>query len=277
MANKYYQESKINENIALCHNYLIKIHSLNFKLENCENGEDQYVAREIDQQHFEFNYLLKTTYYLVLAYIETQENFELLKHYKKDLKNILSDDFDGITRNYIEEIEEYIYVSKELDKLTEFLIPYQAFDKESYKSIGLIYLENILSNTSIIIKELNIKPNSETQVYNSVKFVTKIAFPDSSFPSEPFYKTAKCYIPDILIPSLNTAIEYKYATAEKKLTETIEQILIDVVGYSNHPIFKNFYAVFYVKIGICDEKRFQIIWDGYKFPKNWKPIFVVGV
>jgi hypothetical protein len=56
----------------------------------------------------------------------------------------------------------------------------------------------------------------------------------------------------------------------------VSQILIDVVGYSNHPTYKLFYAVFYVKPGICSEKRFNIIWEGYKFPNNWKPIFIIG-
>jgi len=277
MQNQHYQETKINENIALCHNYLNKIQGMHFQLENyCENGEEQYLHKIIEQQEFEFNSILKSTYLLVFAYIESKKNFEFLKYYREELEKIMETDFYGITTQYIDEIEETIYISKEFDKLTEYLIPYQAFNKEIFKNSGLIYLENILANTSVILKDLKIKPKSENEVYTSVKFICKSTFPDSSFPSEPFYKTAKCYKPDILIQSLNSAIEYKYAKDEGKLITTIEQILIDVVGYSNHPIFNIFYAVFYVKAGVCGEKRFQTIWNSYNFPKNWKPIFVIG-
>ena len=99
---------------------------------------------------------------------------------------------------------------------------------------------------------------------------------DALFPSEPFIQTAKCYIPDILIPSLNCAIEYKYAPTLEKLTRTMDEILIDVNGYSNHDIYKLFYAVFYVKPGIIIKRRFDQIWSEKQFPDNWKGILVYG-
>ena len=276
MTNQNYQETKINGSIASCYNYINKIQGLHFYLNECSHEEDEYVHKEIEQEEHKFNNLLKKTYLLILAYIESQQNFELLKLYKKDLELVLENDFNGITTVHADEIEETFWVSKELDKMKDYLIPYQSFNDDFYKNTGLIYLENILTNTGVILKDLDEIPNSETQVYRPVKFLIKNTFVDSSFPSEPFYKTAKCYVPDILIPSLNVAIEYKYATDETKLITTIEQILIDVVGYSNHPIYKIFYAVFYVKSGVCGEKRFNTIWNGLNFPKNWKPILVVG-
>jgi hypothetical protein len=276
MSDENYQELKINESVAVCRNYLSKIYGLHDELNHCEIGEEEYIHKEIDQQHFEFEARIRTTYILVLAYLQSKGSLELLKQFQKDLGQVLLEDFKGITSIYVDEIDEEVYISKALDKLEEFLLPYQAFDKDIFKSSGIIFLENILNSTSVILKELGIKPTSETQVYKNVKFVTKSTFPDSSFPSEPFYKTAKCYKPDILIPSLNTAVEYKYAEDENRVINTIEQILVDVAGYSNHPTFKIFYAVFYVKAGVFSEERFQIIWRGYRFPDNWKPIFVIG-
>lgn len=278
MTNQNYQERKINENVNLLNNYLHKIYGLNFHLENCEFGEEEHVHREIEQNYYEFNSTLKETYLLVFSYIESQDNKEFLKLYQANLGEILTENFNGIETQYVDEVGETFYVSKSFNKLNQFLLPYQAFalDNKITISAGIIYLENILTNTAIILKELKETPKSETQVYNAVKFVIKSTFPDSVLLSEPFYKTAKCYKPDILIPSINTAVEYKYAEDEQRLIKTIEEILIDVMGYSNHPIYKTFYAVFYLKPGICSEKRFKIIWEEKKFPNNWKPILSIG-
>lgn len=276
MTNKIYQENKINGSIATCYNYLNKIQGLNYYLEQCEFGEEEFVHKEIEQEINHFNNLLKKTYLIILAYIESQQNFEILNLYKKDLEIILENNFNAITTTYIDEIEETLWISKELDKMKDYLIPYQSFNDDLNKNSGLLYLENILTSTGVLLNKLGIIPTSETQVYKPIKFILNNIFLDSSFPSEPFHRTAKCYIPDILIPSLNVAIEYKYATDENKLINTIEQILIDVVGYSNHPIYKIFYAVFYVKPGVCGEKRFTTIWNGFNFPKNWKPLLVLG-
>ncbi len=278
MTNQNYQERKINENVIILNNYLRKIYGLHFHLENCDIGEEESVNREIEQNYFEFNSTLKDTYLLVFTYIESQGNTKLLKLYQQSLSVILDENFNGVETQYIDEIEETFYVSKSLSKLSQFILPYQAFaiDKESVINAGVLYLENILTNTAVIIKELKETPKSETQVYNAVKFVLKSTFPDSVLLSEPFYKTAKCYKPDILIPSIHTAVEYKYAEDEQRLIKTMEEILIDVVGYSNHPIYKTFYAVFYVKPGICSEKRFKIMWEEKRFPNNWKPILAIG-
>ncbi|MDP2525641.1 hypothetical protein [Maribacter dokdonensis] len=276
MSDQNYQELKISESVAICRNHISKVQSLHEELSYCEPMHEQYISKEIDQELFEFKSKFRTTYFLVLTYLQTKGNLELLMLFKDDLQKDIIDDNIDITSQYIEEIDEQIYICAELDKLEEYLIPYQAFDKNIFTSLGIMFLENILSNTSLILKELDVKPTNETHVSKHIKFVIKSTFPDSSFPTETFNKTAKCYKPYILIPSLNTAIEYKYAENEKRLITTIEQILIDVVGYSNHPKYKIFYAVFYVKVGTFSENRFNIIWKESKFPSNWKPIFVSG-
>jgi hypothetical protein len=94
-----------------------------------------------------------------------------------------------------------------------------------------------------------------------VKTFCDVTFPKAKLDGgfHPFYSNAKCYKPDILIPTLNCAIEYKFARTEATLVKTIEQILIDVKGYAGHPIYKYFYAVFYVKSGIISKNRFDEI------------------
>lgn len=275
--NKTYQEKKINDIITLLENLLSSIYGLHVLLDNCDDGEEESIKKEIDNSYRKFNMLFKDLYFTVLAYLEKYGSNEIFKLHKMDLPTVLNKDFNSIETADIDEIEETIYVSPYLQKIRTLLAPFQAFDVDVNKNVGLVYLENILHNTAVVIKNLGIHPNSETQVYNAVKFVVQATFPDWINASpEPFIKTAKCYKPDILIPSINTAVEYKFAQDAKTLVKTIEEILIDVVGYSGHHIYKTFYAVFYVKAGICDENRFNIIWNENRFPKNWKPIFVIG-
>ncbi|KRB54703.1 hypothetical protein [Flavobacterium sp. Root186] len=276
MRNLIYQEKIINEKLNDLTYHLAQVENLNVKLDFCGEGEDYYIDKQIEQAYGLFNSSINELYLILINYFETQNSRELLTIFKTDLCHILDPAYNSILTLEDPDYGSIFYVSEDLNKIKKFLLPYEAFDEKVNKNIGLIYLENILSNTSCIIEELDRKPSSETIIYNSVKHVIKATFPNYMEPSEPFVKHSKCYRPDILIPSLNTAIEYKYATDENRLIKTIEEILIDVAGYSNHSIYKIFYAVFYVTPGICTEQRFRIIWDEQKFPKNWKSIYVIG-
>lgn len=224
-----------------------------------------------------FKYLAGKVYLSILAYVE---HMGLTEHHKtcreeltvflKDKKSLLDSGY------YAPSGDEY---SKFIEKCWMLLSPFSEFNEESddkmLKKTGLIYLEHILNSTAVIIKALRGNPTSETAVYSAVKIVISSTFPDANHPSESFQKTAKCYKPDILIPSLNCAVEYKYAKDEKTLIKTIDEILIDVEGYRNNRIYKNFYAVFYVKSGIWTSARFDAVWKEKEFPENWKGIMVV--
>lgn len=234
-----------------------------------------------DENHLEHKYDLEDQfqnkalilYNLCIVHFESLGLQEYLKDFKNQIETRLENK-ESLIEGKFSNLDTLPY-SITISVFWKFLIPFEFSQKR--EPSGLFYLENILKSTSIIIKELKIEPNSETKIYNSVKFVLKTAFPDIiNSASEPFYKLAKCYKPDILIADLNTAIEYKFAKDEQTLVKTIDEILIDVQGYSNHPIFKFFYAVFYVKIGVCSEERFHLIWNQRHFPNNWKPIFILG-
>ncbi len=130
-----------------------------------------------------------------------------MKDFFQSEKTILSSgmqDFDG---------EVY---SKILVEISDYLNAFEFFSENGLeyllKRAGITFLENILENTAVIINDLNLTPTSEVQVYNSVKVVCKAAFPTAIYPTTPFISIAQEYKPDILIPFLNCAIEYKYAT-----------------------------------------------------------------
>lgn len=138
-------------------------------------------------------------------------------------------------------------------------------------------LESILNSTATLLKDFGIQPTSETDVYKPIKNICKAAFPDNKDCSHyKFQQTAKCYNPDILIPSLECAVEFKYVNDEKELNRTMDEILADVEGYKGNPSYSVFYAVFYAANSICSPKRFNCMWAEKHFPENWKGIYVQG-
>lgn len=138
-------------------------------------------------------------------------------------------------------------------------------------------LENILNSTATLLKDFGIQPTSEADVYKPIKNICKAVFPDNKDCSHyKFLQTAKCYNPDILIPSLECAVEFKYVNDEKELNRTMDEILADVEGYKGNPSYSVFYAVFYATNSFCSSKRFNSMWAEKHFPENWKGIYVQG-
>jgi hypothetical protein len=164
-----------------------------------------------------------------------------------------------------------------LHELSSFLSPFDFFKKDlSIKQTGIKYLETILKNTATAIYKMKQKPISEAEVYNAVKILIESIFPTSKNAGSNFLKTAKEFKPDILIPELSAAIEYKYAKDETKLKTTIEQIAADVKGYTGDQDYNVYYAVFYVTNDFWGESKFEQVWADNKFPKNWRAFYVVG-
>lgn len=245
---------------------------------NTEDQEDFEFEIETDSRKEYFKELAKSVYKLCYAYMESKQLNGYLSMFINEVEPYLKDPKKTFSNSYHEESGD-VY-SNLISLYWSYLSAFSAFGETDHESLlkrtGIIYLQNILDSTAVILRELNITPTRESEVYKNVKLVCKATFPSSIFPSESFQKLAKCYIPDILIPSLNCAIEYKYAEDETKLINTIDEILIDVKGYENNDVYKIFFAVFYVKAGIWTRKRFEEVWKEKDFPENWKGIFIEG-
>lgn len=165
-----------------------------------------------------------------------------------------------------------------LVKLRQFLATTGPWDDTAaYNSLsGIIYLKNILKSTATIIHKQNLTPSGEVEVYKAVRNVLESVFPSSKQPRSKFIKTAQEYKPDILIPELAAAVEYKYADSESRLKTTIAQIADDVKGYTGDDDYRHFFAVFYVKADYWGSEKFRSVWREKKFPRNWRAYYVVG-
>ncbi|TWC61611.1 hypothetical protein [Herbaspirillum sp. SJZ099] len=165
-----------------------------------------------------------------------------------------------------------------LASLRQFLAPLNVLgDADRYlKLSGIQYLEVILENTASIIHKMGQTPASEAEVYKAVRHILESVFPSAKTPKSNFFKTAQEYKPDILIPELSSAIEYKHANNEAKLKAVIAQISDDVKGYTGDDDYNLFYAVFYVTNDFWGKAKFEKAWEEKNFPKNWRPYYIVG-
>lgn len=224
-----------------------------------------------------FREYAEMVYKLILSYVEEKGQPLYLAEIKSKLQPLL----DG--QHIMEEYDNRSADGPQNNFLHEtwgYLSAYETFGQNDLSHLmqrtGISYLETILRNTAVIIHHRKLAPKNETDVYKAVADVCKAVYPGSAKLDSPFVKIAGEYKPDVLIPALNCAIEYKYAKTEAKLKATIEGILGDVQNYSGHSEYKLFYAVFYVKPDIWGIQKFEEVWQQNNFPSNWKGIYVVG-
>lgn len=201
---------------------------------------------------------------IMLLYKIFGDNPEKLKHIENfDLENFYLGDFYSVF----------------LEKMNTFLSSFEftrSNQSNHMRIAGIFFLQTILRNTQVIIEKNKAKIKSETDVYNAVKSTLEVIFTSSKSPKSNFIKTFKEFKPDILIPELYAAVEYKYASDEAKLKSTIEQIASDVKGYTGDKDYRVFYAVFYVTRDFWGQDKFNKVWEEQDFPKNWIPFYIIG-
>lgn len=136
---------------------------------------------------------------------------------------------------------------------------------------GLSVLETILRNTAKIIAKSGIPAENETQIRNEVLRVLQLAFLDAR--KDPaIAKNFKTYKPDIGIPSLMAAVEYKFLRTKKDMKSHLDQVFADIKGYDRHGIWKNFYAVFCQKGPFFTQEDVVQTFREVGAKVNWTPI-----
>lgn len=238
-------------------------------IEHLKQYEHDYIkpfSRNIENLHFSIITYLD---FLKLDDVKKifMKNFVDDFSFKKALSDFVYNDWDG---------QEYLGYLINISRFLSVFHFYPYKSESSAYATSIKIVERVLSNTGVIISNKAIIPNSEAQVYNAVKEVFEPIFPSCRNPNGKFIQAAKAYVPDILIPEIKVAIEYKYARTEDKLKATMEQVYADIAGYKGHPDYSQFYAVFYVKRDFWGQEKFNRVWEEQGFPSNWKGIYIVG-
>jgi len=235
--------------------------------------------QEIIELKEKYEYRLRVFANDIQVYLEAIHHARYLKKFETELLPKFSSPNEIYNQKYSDVTEE-LY-SPFIEEIGAFLAPFEfshlAEIDRALSAAGVQYLENILQATGQILNDLGKIPKSEPQIYNTIKFVIKAVFPDSKGAGSNFLKTAKEYKPDVLIPSVKAAVEYKYATSEKKLKTQIGQVLEDQAGYTGDDDYQLFYAVFYVNRDFWGVKKFNEVWrKDFSFPKNWRAYYIIG-
>lgn len=142
-------------------------------------------------------------------------------------------------------------------------------------SEGVQQLERILLGTPKLIHDRKLQPKRELDVSGAMYQLLIHPYPDA-VRDVPIAKQSKTYKPDIGIPSLKTAIEYKFVTSEKTLKSALGGIYEDVSGYAGSQDWKTFFVVIYMTELFLTQAQVEAEFKMSVSSGAWKPLLVVG-
>jgi hypothetical protein len=232
-------------------------------------GEDEFIKP--------FEFILRSLHESIICYLDQKGLSNYLQTCLKRLgESITETDVRTFELDLRWSGQGYNLWLKNADRLMA-AFEFANIDNDRYAHIvGVRYIETILKNTATIVLQSKKIPKKETDVTNIVRPIVNAVFPTSKNASSNFLKTAKEYKPDILIPELHVAIEYKYAQDETKLKACIDSIYADFQGYTGDSDYRIFYAVFYLTKDVWGYQKFSETWRETGFPQNWKAFYVIG-
>ena len=243
---------------------------------------DLYVRPEIEDDYkpdFTKDLLyvrIRDLYFLILTYLEAKKMSALFEVFRIRYAPII-DDESKLEEHfcYHNEDESELKTVKDFEQI---LKGFSFFDGH-YKNEESEKLITILKNTDHILKRCNAEINNEADIYKQVKWVLGLYYPTCRNKNKArFIQEFKTYNPDILIPELKTAIEYKYVNnPNDNLDDFIDQIRIDAANYVGDANYETFIAVIYIEdSSIATPEHINESWRSKGFLKNWKLVVVNG-
>ncbi|MGC3978396.1 MAG: hypothetical protein QM751_09345 [Paludibacteraceae bacterium] len=220
---------------------------------------------------------IRDLYFLILAYLEAQGMSSLFDIFHNRYAPVIDDD-NELKKEvcYHPEDESELKI---LNDFEQFLKAFSFFDNHYHKNEESGQLISILRNTDHILKNCNVEVHNEADIYKQVKWVLGLYYPKCRNKNKAaFIQQFKTYNPDILIPELKTAIEYKYINSlSDNIDEFIDQIKIDSTNYIGDSNYEYFIAVIYIEdISMATNESIEASWKAKNFPKNWELVVVNG-
>jgi hypothetical protein len=140
---------------------------------------------------------------------------------------------------------------------------------------ALDIFENILASTPLIIRRADKFPTKEAEVRREVLPILQYAFPDT-LQDAPNPKPLKVYKADFGIPSIKAMAEYKFADDESEVTKSIDELAVDMKGYSGSDEWVHFYAIIYQTAPYSTRKLVDAQVKSLGANAHWKVILVTG-
>lgn len=223
-----------------------------------------YSAQESDELII---YYIQQYFHLLSAYFEVKG----LNEYRKRFVNEFGEDIRKtmkVSEVGYHEGEPYLKMFVEMGA---YLAPFKAL-AYNYSPKGksrLTKVIEVIEETPMILRKLGIQPSSEPEVYKPVRWILEFYYELPPINRSHFAGKFKRYVPDILLPEVETAIEFKFATANKNLEDYIDEIVSDAVNYKGDSDYNQFIAVLCIQNNQTTKAKIQSAWDNKGFNKNW--------
>lgn len=236
-----------------------------------ENGQMQYHHDyEKEDKKTWLYYGTRKLFYKICVFLELK-NVPLYYKMFTDKFQPIIDDNEKVTKSrgpLYEDDEPSMIIH---DNFREYLSSFQEFNNDYSKKLEVNKLKQILENTNSILAKTNTTVTNETSIYTPVKWIVEIVYPSMrSLGKARFIKKFSTYHPDILIPEVSSAVEYKYIRKGVGVETYLDQIKTDADNYEGDLEYKFFYAIVYFedKTEINPAGFKQAVFEK-KFPDNW--------
>ncbi|RYZ91414.1 MAG: hypothetical protein EOP04_00565 [Proteobacteria bacterium] len=210
-------------------------------------------------------------YYKICFFLELKANLSFLEMFKKEFESTIKDE-TATMESYgglYNDSEPSMIIH---DRFRDFLSVFPEFDYELLNKAETNKLRLILENTNSILARTKAKVTGEASIYNPIKWLTEIIYPNTRLLGKArFIDKFTTYHPDILVPEISSAVEYKLIRTGKNPGVYIDQIKTDADNYIGDLEYKFFYAVvFFENKSEINPKAFDLAVKKKKFPDNWE-------
>jgi hypothetical protein len=240
----------------------------------CQMEEENYGdPLEAIQTEHNLEWNLRMMYLRLLFGIETFGYGEFTKALVDGFKA-----FEG-SLNKLTYVDDFdLYYSPAYSHLTSFYEVFCLLAKDVKTDTNRADRERLqlmLQGTPKMIFDRGAQPKDEKDVQKIVRETLSHYFPDL-VAEVPIPKTFKTYRPDFGIPSLKTAIEYKFVDSGKDWKTCLGGIFEDSKGYHGTQDWRYFIAVIYITKAFCTPAQLQAEMERAGMPSNWTIFTVTG-
>lgn len=175
------------------------------------------------------------------------------------------------------EPEHEVAWSPQLELLEMLLEPAYLLSESTAETVdrgALERLESMLRDTGALVYRRNQAPAREADIQEVMHDYLSVVFPD--FVKKPDIPGAlKHFEPDGGVPSLRTAIEFKFSDSPEELRTALSGVFEDMSGYSCSRDWIRFFSVFYLTHPFETQARIVSDFTRPEAPA-WVPLTVVG-
>jgi hypothetical protein len=243
-----------------------KIQTILDDIENRHLSLEGYSFEEYDDTLY---WWFRELYATICVYLELKNLPYFLDQFRSKLEGIINKREKALQQLEHDGFHYYPFVSEVRLFLSPFKRSTLKQDAEKIPS----RLNQILAETNLIVNKTGTKVTNETSVYKCVHWVLQLYYPSCRRRNNArFISQFKSYRPDILIPELRLAVEFKLARPGDNIDNFINQLKVDSENYKGDPEYNKFIAVLCLLKRHETSKSIDNSWKSKSFPPNWKLI-----